>query len=269
MSFIGISFHIESAFQTLRWKLDHTRLTFTCLPSSPSLGLEIDHLFCLFLFVFKRISYAVWKTNQPIITNYIASHTGTDLSLRLHNISSSEKFLSLHVWIKRNHVERNHTSGEMKTGERMQGSVRCGGEQRCASLTEKGEMTDWTWEDNEEWNTVQLNVISHTLAGEALLPFLWDCYYRWIFTDKDINSSAQHFLDFAAIRAGFENPALKVGDNCSHAALASRWRLNGEKELTYISSDQDCLLWTFLINAGFNRCDVIFHHSSLWQNWST
>lgn len=108
---------------------------------------------------------------------------------------------------------------------------------------------DWTWEDNEEWNTVQQNVISQTVVWGALLPFHRDCYYRWISPTKTSMPRVQHFLDFAAIQAGFENPALKASVGPNDAALASRWRLNGKRESTYISWDQDCLLWTFLISV--------------------
>lgn len=74
----------------------------------------------------------------------------------------------------------------------------------------KGGKMDWTWENNEEWNTVQQNVISQTVVWGALLPFHWDCYYRWISPTKTSIPRVQHFLDSAVIEAGFENLALKA-----------------------------------------------------------
>lgn len=122
-------------------------------------------------------------------------------------------------------------------------------EQRSASRREKGEMMDWTWEDNEEWNTVQQNVISQTVVWGALLPFHWDCYYRWISPTKTSIPRVQHFLDFAAIEAGFENPALKA-DRVS-APMRLLWHRDEGwigRERTYIFRSR-LLLWTFLISA--------------------
>lgn len=117
-----------------------------------------------------------------------------------------------------------------------------------ASQTEKGEMMDWTWEDNEEWNTVQRNVISQTVVWGALLPFHWDCYYRWISPTKTSIPRVQHFLDFAAIEAGFEKPGFESGQSVSpnEAALALRWRLNGKRAHIYLKI-QDRLHEHFLL----------------------
>lgn len=113
---------------------------------------------------------------------------------------------------------------------------RRGAEQRGASQREKREMMDWTWEDNEEWNTAQQNVISQTVVWGALLPFHRDCYYRWISSTKTSIPRVQHFLDFAAIEAGFEKPGFESGQSVSsnEAALALRWRLNRKRAHTYI-----------------------------------
>lgn len=97
------------------------------------------------------------------------------------------------------------------------------------------EMMDWTWEDNEEWNTAQQNVISQTVVWGALLPFHWDCYYRWISPTKTSIPRVQHFLDSAAIEAGFENPALKA-DRVS-APMRQLWHRDEGwtgKEHTYV-----------------------------------
>lgn len=126
---------------------------------------------------------------------------------------------------------------------------RRGDEQRGASQREKGETMDWTWEDNEEWNTVQQNVISQTVVWGALLPFQWDCYYRWISPTKTFNSSGAAFPGFCSDRGRLWKPGFESGQSVSpnEAALASRWRLNRKR--AHISLDQDCLLWTFLISA--------------------
>lgn len=100
----------------------------------------------------------------------------------------------------------------------------------------RGEMMDWTYEDNEEWNAVQQNVIFQTVVWGALLPFRRDCYCRWISPTKTSIPRMQHFLDFAAIEAGFERAGFESGQSASpnEAALASRWRLNRKSAHTYI-----------------------------------
>ena len=108
---------------------------------------------------------------------------------------------------------------------------------------------DWAWGDNEEWNTVQQNVISQTVVWGVLLPFHWHCYQRRISPTKTSVLQLQPFLDFAAILAGFENPALKASVSPYDSALASRWEAQ-QGERAHISLDQDRLPWTFLISAN-------------------
>lgn len=112
----------------------------------------------------------------------------------------------------------------------------------------KGEMMDWTWEDNDEWNTAQQNVISQTVVWGTLLPFHWDCYYRWISPTKTSIPRLQHFLDFAMIEAGFENLALKTAR--VSAPMRQLWHWDeGWIGRERTSLDEDCLLWAFLISA--------------------
>lgn len=171
------------------------------------------------LYRYKRI---VWYSMEGNMKHWLNS-IGLVINTYWYGFNMSENLFFTRACIdstfhrgKGNHVEWNHTWDEMKKkrtdARKIFWAERRGEEQRGASQREKGKMMDWTWEDNEEWNTVQQNVISQTVVWGALLPFHWDCYYRWISPTKTSIPRVQHFLDFAVIEAGFENPALKAGE---------------------------------------------------------
>lgn len=141
---------------------------------------------------------------------------------------------------KGNQVEWNHMWDEKGGGELMWGEEDILGREKGRRA--KGEMMDWTWEDNEEWNTVQQNVISQTVVWGALLPFHWDCYYRWISPTKTSIPRVQHFLDFCSDRGRLWKPGIESRPSVSpnEAALALRWRLNRRRARMYLWMKAAC-----------------------------
>lgn len=194
MPFIGIFFHLEPAFQTFDEILITRSWHLPAYLHSPALLiLEIDHPFfvCLGFLSPQNCKLICHLKNKPtyqkpiilwvtMVLIYLWDYTGF--------FSLEKLFHSMFDLVISNHMEWNHMWNNTRKRERgctkyiLSREVR--EEQRRASLTGKGKMIDWTWEDNEEWNTVQQNVISQTLVRGALLPFLWDCYYRWISPTK-------------------------------------------------------------------------------------
>lgn len=140
---------------------------------------------------------------------------------------------------KDNHVAWNHMLDEesLKKKENKGTDVRRGGYfGQGRGRWAKGGMMDWTWEDNEEWNTAQQNVISQTVVWGALLPFRRDCYYRWISPTKASIPPVQHFPGFCSDRGRLWKPGFESGPSVSpnEAALALRWRLNRKGAHIYL-----------------------------------
>ena len=135
--------------------------------------------------------------------------------------------------------------------------------QKYATMIGKGAMTDWTWEYNEEWNTAQQNVISLPVVWGSLLPFHWDCFHRWSSPTK---TSA--FPGFCGDTCRLWKPSFER--KCQPQWFFSGIQMKALQDVSaYITSDQDCLLWTFLISVGIQmskekKChcgSAIFHHS--------